>query len=157
MTSGRSVTAQPPDFRQGFGLLSLSMLLPKATSSTESWSHYLFVDEAYLSSFKQRVYTLAIEETGMTDIEQFIKMTVSWMDPPNSEFAAKVLMHDLDISLVTPEGRVLYGNNKGSIDASRDELNNVEQVILRPSDIHSVGLYLLQVQSKLLTHSERQK
>ena len=134
MTSGRSVTTQPLIFDKALDCFleygSKAPVVPKVGP--------FFVDEAYLSSFKQRVYTLAIEETGVTNIEQFIKMTVSWMDPPNSEFAAKVLMHDLDISLVTPEGRVLYGNNKGFIDTSRDELNNVEQVILRPSDIHSV-------------------
>ena len=152
MVAGRSVTDSPPDFRQGFGLLSLTTLLPKA--SFESWSHYLFIDEAYISSFQQRAYTIIIHETGTNDP---IKVTLSWMDPPNPEFAAKVVLHDLDIVLTTPEGNTFYGNDKRRTGASRDELNNVEQIILPPSTISSAGLYVIRVQSKLLTQSDHQK
>ena len=65
MVAGRSVTNFPPDFRQGFGLLSLTTLLPKANS--ETWSHYLFIDEAYISSFQERAYTITIYETQASE------------------------------------------------------------------------------------------
>ena len=152
MVAGRGVTDSPPDFRQGFGLLSLTNVLPKL--SAETWSHYLFVDEASISSFQERAYIITVHETQTTEP---IKVTLSWMDPPNSVFAAKFLLHDLDITLTTPDGMLLYGNSKGLTDASRDELNNVEQIFLPSSIVYTQGLYTLRVQSKMLTQSDQQK
>ena len=86
---------------------------------------------------------------------QFEKVTLSWYDPPNEAFAAKCLLHNLDLLVTDPEGRVFYGNTHvrdsvPSPESSRDELNNNEQVhLVDPIP----GKWTVRVQSALLFES----
>ena len=151
MHSGRSVTSAPPDNRQGYGLINLLELLPMPTASFSIPATTLFIDEAMLSSYFERIYTIKI-----VDENQPLKVTLSWYDPPNLEFAAKVLLHDLDVILADPDGVMYFGNSKTNKDdvAYRDEMNNNEQIFVAQAPR---GEWTLKVQSKLLTQTQRQK
>lgn len=62
-------------------------------------------------------------------------------------FAAKYLLHDLDVLVTDPSGQTFYGNTQGS---KRDELNNNEQVLISTP---MSGAWAVSVQSKLLSES----
>ena len=59
-----------------------------------------------------------------------IYITLVWTDPPSQVSAAKALVNNLDLQVIGPDGKPLYGNG-GSVP---DTLNNVETVrIERPT------------------------
>ena len=134
-----------PDQHQGYGLVDLYSLLPLNNSNFS-----LFVDDNALMEFSQLSYELEVVSS-----ETPLKVTLSWFDPPNTVFAAKVLLHDLDLLLITPSGDTLLGNSwvsnglplKG---ATRDELNNNEQITVTSP---ALGTWTVIVQAKLFTES----
>jgi hypothetical protein len=72
-----------------------------------------------------------------------------WMDPPNSIISGKLLLHDLDIKVTSPNGATTYfGNNNPA-----DEVNNVEQVSI-PAPV--TGEYTIVVTSHTFTESDTQ-
>ena len=154
-TYGHTKITGPPDMQQGYGRINLNTLLPlkpfAATGST------LFIDEQSLPSFSELIYNVTV-----SDIAHPFKVTISWYDPPNTEFAAKFLLHDLDLIVIDPHGQSFYGNAGISLDghkslgAQRDELNNNEQVWIDVNNPPKVGVYRVHVQSKLLTETKTQ-
>ena len=142
--------SSPPDNRQGYGLINLSLLLP--LPGLISYSKTLFVEDGTLYSFTERTYSILV-----TDPSQPLKVTLSWYDPPNLEFAARVVLHDIDVVLIDPMGLHYYGNYKSSSSTDntllRDETNNNEQINI-PSA--KVGTWTLKIQSKLFTQSDNQ-
>lgn len=138
-----------PDAHQGFGLVDLSTALPLANSSFS-----LFVDYGELSDFEQLSLEVHVRSSATP-----LKVTVSWFDPPNDYFMAKVLLHDLDLVLVNTAGERLFGNSfstdgKSSTGSVRDELNNNEQITVAAP---VAGVWTVLVQSKLLTESASQR
>ena len=85
----------------------------------------LFIDEAVLTPLSEYTYTVYVNSTL-----QPLIVTLSWFDPPNPEFAARVLVHDLDILLIGPNNTVYNGNSQDSNKNIRDELNNVRESIM---------------------------
>lgn len=87
-----------------------------------------------------------------------LQATICWYDPPNEVFAARVLLNDIDLILVDPEGTPFFGNADsrsgvppaGSV---RDEINNVEQVTITSP---ALGVWKVYVQAKLLSGSAKQ-
>lgn len=57
------------------------------------------------------------------------KVTLVWTDYPASPSASKALVNDLDLSVVTPSGAELKGNDFGNSGAA-DRVNNVENVFI---------------------------
>lgn len=152
---GQSDLFSLPDMQQGYGRISLNSLLPLNTY--ERLGYTLFVDEQSLPSFSEVIY-----DVNVTDTNHPFKVTLSWYDPPNTEFAAKFLLHDLDLVVFDPNGQSFYGNTGLSLDgrkilgSQRDELNNNEQVWIDANAPPLPGLYRVHVQSKLLTESKYQ-
>ena len=107
-----------PDMVQGYGRIDLLNILPLVKYSRSPYT--LFLDETTLKPLTEFVYKVAIRT-----VTQALKVTISWFDPPNAEFAARVLIHDLDLLLVSPSGDIFYGN--GGIGV-RDEVNNVRKI-----------------------------
>ncbi|ADE36533.1 S8 family serine peptidase [Methanohalophilus mahii] len=58
------------------------------------------------------------------------KATLVWTDHPGSTKAEKVLVNDLDFTIMVPNGSILYGNGG----EGPDRLNNIEQVLLASPD-----------------------
>jgi subtilisin family serine protease len=109
----------PPDVFQGYGRINLENVLPLVSASSSSYT--LFIDETYVTQLTERKYSVAVTSTSHP-----LKVTLVWMDPPNSEFAAKVLLHDLDLVVESPSGAQYLGNGKGqSSGVTRDEVNPV--------------------------------
>lgn len=108
----------PPDIYQGYGRVNLKQILPLESYLTNLYA--LFIDQATLKSLTELTYTVKVISISVP-----LKVTVSWMDPPNPEFAARVLVHDLDLLLVGPDGKTRYGNSEKEV---RDELNNVSAI-----------------------------
>jgi len=67
------------------------------------------------------------------------------MDPPNTVASAKLLLHDIDLTVTAPDGTVYYGNG-----VAGDEVNNVEQVSVS-SPVS--GTYTVSITCKVLSQS----
>ena len=145
-----------PDFYQGYGRLSLSTVLPlqRYIPMLGVAGLDLFVDDGLLRSFTQARY-----EAHVVDPLVPLRASLCWYDPPNQEFAARVLLHDLDLVLVDPTGQQrLYGNSasrsgQALMGGRRDELNTCEQVTVSAPQ---AGSWTVLVQSKLLTQADSQ-
>lgn len=58
-----------------------------------------------------------------------LKVTMAYTDAPATASATRTLVNDLDLTVVTPDGRTLFPNGK----ASKDNVNNMEQIdVLEP-------------------------
>ena len=66
-----------------------------------------FVDQNTLYPLTQHKYTVKVATitTG-----SYLRATLSWFDPPNTEFASRVLVNDLDLVVISPTGVAIYGN-----------------------------------------------
>lgn len=141
-----------PDIFQGYGRMQLNHLLPMSASSTSSMN--LYVHEASLPSYAQNMYEVIILSSDVP-----LKVTLAWFDPPNDIFAAKLLLHDLDLVVESPSGGVYYGNMPAGSSASsgsgakRDEFNPNEQVTISNP---VVGRWKVYVQAKDIIESEAQ-
>jgi hypothetical protein len=79
---------------------------------------HLLVIEAALYPYQEMIHTFTITSTSRP-----FKATLVWMDPDNSYLSTRMLLNNLDLRIVTPQGEVLYGNN-----IAGDEVNNVSHV-----------------------------
>jgi hypothetical protein len=141
-----------PDTYQGFGRVDLTALLPTVVHTKAAFTLYMD-DHASLAELQENVYTVTVTSSAHP-----LKVTVSWFDPPNEVFAARFLLHDLDLVLESPSGQEYFGNALVSNDhpalgAKRDEVNNNEQVTITAPD---VGDWKVRVQAKRLTQADRQ-
>jgi subtilisin family serine protease len=114
-----------PSTGQGWGRINLANTL------------HFFPDDNYLAiadvrtglatgaNWNQRYFA-----TG----DQFLKVTLVWTDYPGSEGAAKALVNDLDLQVITPAGATYLGNVFSSgisvPGGSADRLNVEEQVFV---------------------------
>lgn len=136
-TSTSVVPAQnlttPPDLWQGWGQVLLGNVLP----IPGVYDFDLFVaDYESLKSLQQRTYTVKVTSTAYP-----LRATIAWTDEVNVVWAAKSLLNDFDLTVTSPSGIVVYGNNiKG------DEFNPVERVVI---DVPEVGSYKVVVTSKI--------
>ena len=142
-TEGEITLVTTPDFLQGFGRVSLQNVLPLSGTTVAGLD--LFVDEISMSSFKTTTYTVAV--TGSASP---LKATIAWMDPPASTTASKLLIHDIDLKVIAPDGTTVYYGNE----FAGDEENNVEQVFI-PSP--TSGDYTVVLTSKSITYESTQK
>eukprot|EP01032_Pedospumella_encystans_P012778 gene12778-14757_t len=140
-----------PDIYQGYGRVNLASLLPQMVYTDALSPFTLFMDEMKLSELTEKVYTVHV-----TSSAQPLKVTLSWFDPPNEVFAARFLLHDLDLLIESPSGQVFYGNalvgsnDTPGLGTQRDEINNNEQVTIAAP---VVGTWTVRVQSKRLTQA----
>ncbi len=85
-----------------------------------------------------------------------LKIVLVWTDPPAEPRAASdpapVLVNDLDLSLVTPDGRRLMGNDT-ALTGRPDRLNNVEVVLI---DQPVAGEYEVVIRAERIAAGERQ-
>lgn len=96
--------ASPPDMYQGFGRVSLSTVLPYPGISE---GLDLYVEELTVRSLQEVRYSVEV-----ADKSRPLKVTVVWMDPVNHVISSRLLLHDLDLTVISPSGEVLYGNNQ---------------------------------------------
>lgn len=141
---------QPPDIYQGYGRIDLSNILPLTDHKSSDFT--LFVEDAVLTPLTEVIHVINIKT-----VTSPLKVTVTWFDPPNPEFAARVLIHDLDLIITSPNGDVYYGNTHlTSLTPNRDELNNNEQLYITTLNGLKKGNWTIHVQAKMLPSSSSQ-
>jgi subtilisin family serine protease len=130
INSGRNMTGEYtdgpiPSRGQGWGRISLADTL------------HFFPDDNYLevadvkaglstgTSWSRRYFS-----TG----DQYLKVTLVWTDYPGIEGAAKALVNDLDLQVITPDGTIFLGNvfadGLSVTGGTADRLNVEEQVYI---------------------------
>ncbi|CAE7438589.1 tagC, partial [Symbiodinium microadriaticum] len=124
----------PPDKYQGWGQVLLTNVLP--LEGVEDFDLYV-ADGEQVESFTEIRYRVVVEGTGVS-----LRATIVWIDPSNVMWAAKNLLNDLDLQVISPLGNVSYGNN-----IQGDEFNPVERVVI---DTPMIGVYEVSVIAKQL-------
>lgn len=116
-----------PDVSQGWGRLSVkNSIFPDPPLVNE------FTDEATgLSTGETREYLYNVVDTSVP-----LKATLVWTDYPGAVYAAKELVNDLDLTLVSPTGGIL------PVNGICDHTNNVEQVKITSPGL---GVYKVRV------------
>ncbi len=151
--SGRTeVPAQRPNSVSGWGRLDLRNAIQPLAPRT-LW----FTDQTEgISTSMMYTYTFAIGTAGQVgDLD----LTLTWTDYPGYETASKALVNDLDLSLITPDGRRIVGN-QGLYSGGQclrnslwDACNNVEGVRLKNAP---AGSYQVQVRGADVSQGRRQ-
>lgn len=157
----RKALQSTPDIYQGYGRLMLSNILPLirySNKSSDTAQSDLFVDTVTLKEYTEIVYDIDIQRSDVP-----FRVTISWYDPPVQVFASKVLLHDIDLLVINPDGEIFYGNVPSSatrsgkeapLDSHRDEMNNNEQVIIIKPEVF--GIWQVHIQAKKLFESNAQ-
>lgn len=116
-----------PDTSQGWGRLNVRRsLFPDPPEVNE------FADEsAGISTGEYREYHYTVIDASVP-----LRATLVWTDYPGAVHAAKELVNDLDLTIISPTG-TLYPNS-----GIRDRSNNVEQIRI---DSPELGTYLVRV------------
>ena len=120
---GRVTLKHTPDIFQGYGRVNLANIL--TLSGYKDTPYTLFVEQAHLMPFTELVYKVTVKT-----LTKDLRVTLAWFDPPNPEFAARVLVHDIDIVIVSPTMTQYYGNSFEADKGVRDELNTVTYRII---------------------------
>ena len=119
----------PPDINQGYGQLRLSNVLPLPTGYGLPYPLKLFVWDA-VNVTERSVWKWEVDigpSLSMSYLLQPLKVTVAWYDPPAAfASAAVLLLHDIDLVVVTPTGDIWWGNTM----LSGDYLNPNEQIYI---------------------------
>jgi hypothetical protein len=104
----------PPDMYQGFGRIALPNVLP-FPGIDEVLD--LYVEELMMESLQEVTYSVVVQ-----DASRPLKVTLVWMDPVNHIITSRLLLHDIDLRVISPSGAVHHGNNQPG-----DEVGRLEQ------------------------------
>ncbi len=129
-----------PDGMRGFGRVHLEAGMPLAGNG----SLVLFVADAAntsISELTRQEYNFTVDGSAGLDL----RVTLSWIDPPVATFSAKQLAHDLDLSVISPNGTRYTMWDSGETDT----VNVNERVIVDAGDVES-GAWLVWVWAKAL-------
>ncbi|GAB6273419.1 MAG: S-layer homology domain-containing protein [Peptococcaceae bacterium] len=128
----------------GFGRLDLVSTI---LALKEKTFRYLEEKDG-LAEGEIKTYTFELKEnnTYPNRYQRPFKATLAWTDPPGTPGNKKVLVNDLDLVVVTPDGKKCLGNDAGQ--GKRDEKNNVEQVFI-PEPVP--GVYTVMVRAARVT------
>ncbi|WP_330218855.1 S8 family serine peptidase [Brevibacillus choshinensis] len=115
---------------QGFGRANLSQAIQTN-----------YKDEKKGIKTKEKV-TYAIK---VSDDSKPLAITLAWTDYPASLVAKRALVNDLNLTVTTPKGKKLNGNDffEAPYDDEVDNLNNVEQIWIKEPE---KGIYKVTVQ-----------
>lgn len=111
-----------PNRDQGWGRVDLqNSILPSGPRVMQ------FEDAAQkLSTGGTKTYTINVTDTSVP-----LKVTLVWSDYPAAPNAGRTLVNDLDLTLTSPSGRVMNGNDFAQpYNDKVDHTNNVEQVVV---------------------------
>jgi subtilisin family serine protease len=114
---GQEQPTRRPNNHEGWGRVNLASLVDDAGLS--------FLDH------RQGLSTGAAFEQSVVvrDISRPLKVTLAYTDAPASASAVRTLVNDLDLTVVSPSGKVFYPNGK----SGPDSVNNMEQIdVLQP-------------------------
>ncbi|MHB8158465.1 MAG: S8 family serine peptidase, partial [Desulfocucumaceae bacterium] len=119
--------------REGFGVLDLAgtvLALKEKTMLLEE-------ERAGLTAGAVKTYKIKVQ-----DQESPFKATLSWTDPAGEMNSRRALVNNLDLEIISPDGKKYLGNS--FLGQAADELNNVEQVYINKP---LPGEYLVQIKA----------
>jgi len=141
--SGEDMGYTYPGPEQGFGRLQLNNVLPLSGVTPAGFD--LFVQDVTLNILATKTYSVSVTSSASP-----FKVTISWMDPPNSVYASKQLLNNIDLTVGSPSGGTYYGNGN----SAGDSRNNAEMVFVASPQ---VGTYTVTVRPKLYGSGTNQK
>ena len=134
-----------PDFYQGFGHVAVGSILP--LSDTQAAQRDLYVRDMFFVK-SASTYEMKVE------VETFdapLRVTLVWYDPPSVVGSTgNLLINNLDLEVLTPEGHSYLGNGV------LDKKNTVEQVTIRRKDWEDTGTFTVRVSSSTLAGDQSQ-
>lgn len=107
-------------FATGFGLLDIGGTI----LALENQQYELIDNKKGIATGKSLTYQREITHSGAP-----FKATLAWTDPAAAPGARSVLVNNLDLIVVAPDGARYYGNDSYNMGV-KDTLNNVEQVYI---------------------------
>lgn len=132
-----------PGNEQGFGRVMLSNVLVQSGITTSGMD--LYVNDITIASKGVKSLVVSVTSSSFP-----LKVTISWMDPPNVVSAAKQLLNDIDLTVVSPSNAVFYGNKNPNSDTA----NNAEMVLISNP---SIGVYTVTITAKSFPSTANQK
>lgn len=127
-----------PDSGAGFGRLDLASTVLALKNKS-----FLYKDkQGPLSQNDSRSYTFRVASAT-----ESIVATLCWIDPPTTPGSAKTLVNDLDLTVISPDGSVFFGNDT-TLKGKKDDRNNVERIVI-PNP--KPGTYTIEVKAAKLT------
>ena len=114
-----------PSNGQGFGRAHLANVLHFADTDNSLWMQD---DNDGLEQGQTFTATVAVQGTSL-------HVALTWMDEPASAAATQALVNNLDLTVTTPDGRVLLGNNLQSgesVSGGAADETNVEEIVYLP-------------------------
>jgi len=142
----------PPDSIQGYGGLTLSNVLPLKSGNGLSSSLDLIVFDAMeIEDYTTISWTI----TMSSSTSEPLKATICWYDPPSANgMTSRLLYHNLDLKVETPNGAVYWGNKV----SGGDTYNTNEQIYIANAGCYSGSCeYKLYVSTYVLSEADVQK
>lgn len=134
VNSAQDMTGEPgyPNDREGWGRIAVADSLPLGEEPRR------LVVEDVRNSVGLVTGGLIEHPIEVLDDDEPLKITLAWTDPPASPGAMSVLVNNLDLEVIAPNGDVYFGNVFDSgwsvIGGETDALNNLEQVHIQFPD-----------------------
>jgi|GEM_PF-1475364 len=132
-----------PNFNEGFGRINLDRFCYFKQNEKDNLRARICDVRNYAGLKEGEEMTLSFNAKG------YIKIVLTWTDPPPSLIALKSLINDLDLKVVSPSGNVYFGNNlQNGISVpqgSPDTQNNIEMFLLENGE---EGLWQVKVVGK---------
>ncbi|PKP35600.1 MAG: hypothetical protein CVU00_01750 [Bacteroidetes bacterium HGW-Bacteroidetes-17] len=115
---------------QGWGVADVKNIYENARD--HDWKLGIIIDEEdVIIPLEEKSYEVNVD--GVKPL----KITLVYADPPGSPAATKQLINDLNLKLISPSGKIFWGNNgldKGNWSVSEGEpnhLDNVENIFIK--------------------------
>ena len=151
---------ETPSFSQGWGAPVAAAILPFANSTFPGRSFSLKIVDRWPIS--EQTGSLSLQFWAERDASP-LTVTLAWTDPaslPSPDSAVSMLVNDIDLLLVSPQGRLYAGNSFWSIEFAPtvvkvpilDAVNNQEQVHVPAAE---AGMWAVHVRAGRLSTSSQ--
>ncbi|MBL7725624.1 MAG: S8 family serine peptidase [Chitinophagaceae bacterium] len=138
-----------PDFRYGFGRMNLLRSVAMMENAT------------YFNSTVANTITNTHTINVPANTAQ-LKVLVYWQDPPASVMAAKTLVNDVDLEVITPSSSTILpaildtlpANVNNAATAGADHMNNIEQIVINNP---AAGAYDIRVKGTAIVQNPSQE
>ena len=130
----RSTKTNEPDCIQGHGMVTLENVMEFDDSN-----FHLMIGNSSIEF--QNLFTHFDIDTDLESNKQDIKITVAYLDQAKEDYSYPIAS-DLNIYLVSPSGKVYYGNNYP--DLRQEHFSTIEKIIVPSNEVEN-GQYTLHV------------
>ena len=130
----------PPDEFQGYGMMTLSNILPLKDGTGLIPDLMLYVYDQLRVLNTNMTYQFIVSIDNATAVKGLpIKLSIVWNDVPyNGALGAKTLVNDFDCAIITPSNAVYMGNKN----PKGDNVNTVEQIYLIAGETGDYSIYV---------------